>query len=217
MAKMFIRPGSGPVSAQPRQFYRDGPARPAGTAPPSPAPHYRRQGVPLHRNHRHIRSGRFHRVLFPSGPPIVVIPALADHLSAVLEEFAQANWSTSANGPLRVVLGRGTLGLHRAGRAVDIYAVGGKGIGKWAQEWNAAMKRAAAAADPQQRAGIIAREKTRNLGHMLYKALQTRGGWAQPQGYPVQLFGPWTRGEGPHRAISDRLLQLHRDHIHVAR
>jgi len=32
---------------------------------------------------------------------------------------------------------------------------------------------------------------------------------------PVQLFGPWTRSEDPHRTISDRLLRAHRDHIHV--
>ena len=79
------------------------------------------------------------------------------------------------------------------------------------------MRKAAAANEPQERARIIDEEKKRNLGHKLYKALQARGGWAQPQGYPVQLFGPWTRGEGPHKAISDQLLRAHRDHIHVAK
>jgi hypothetical protein len=46
---------------------------------------------------------------------------------------------------------------------------------------------------------LVEEEKQRNLGYKLYKALQVHGGWAQPQGYPVQLFGPWTRGEArPH-------------------
>jgi hypothetical protein len=31
------------------------------------------------------------------------------------------------------------------------------------------------------------------------------------------LFGPWPCSEGPPKAISDRLLQAHRDHIHVAK
>jgi hypothetical protein len=194
-------------------------ARPMGLRPRFATP-TQRQRWSAARAHRHrrrpIRSGRFHRVLWPSGFPIVVVPELADQLSVVLEEFAQASGSTTAS-PLKVVLRPGTMGLHRAGRAVDIYEVGGKGIGRWAQEWNAAMRRAAAAKEPQERGRIIEEEKARNLGYKLYKALQTRGGWAQPPGYPVQLFGPWTRGEGPHKAISDRLLRMHRDHIHVAK
>jgi len=64
---------------------------------------------------------------------------------------------------------------------------------------------------------LVEEEKKRNLGYKLYKALQTQGGWAQPPGFPVQLFGPWTRGEGPHKQISDRLLHAHRDHIHIAK
>ena len=165
--------------------------------------------------HRPIRSGRFYRALWPAAFPIVVVPELADEISAVLEEFAQAAGST-AGGPLKVVLRRGTLGLHRSGRAIDIYGVGGKGIGRWAQEWNEAMKKASAAPEVE-RARIIDEEKARNLGHKLYKALQAKGGWAQPPGYPVQLFGPWTRVEGPHTAISDKLLKMHNDHIHVAK
>ncbi len=170
---------------------------------------------PRHRS-RPIRSGRFYRVLWPAAFPIVVVPELADEIGAVLEEFAQAAGST-VEGPLKIVLRPGTLGLHRTGRAVDIYGVGGKGIGRWAHEWNVAQRNAAAAKDPAEQARIINEEKARNLGYKLYKALQARGGWAQPPGYPVQLFGPWTRGEGPHKAISDRLLSLHRDHIHVAK
>jgi len=145
----------------------------------------------------------------------LVTPQLARAVSEVLEPFAKAN-GFSAERPLDVTFGRGTLGLHRFKRAVDIYALGGKGLGQWAQEWNAAMCQAASASDPQKQAQQVTEEKARNLGFTLYKALQKHGGWAQPQGYPVQLFGPWTRSEGPHKAISDQLLHAHYDHIHVA-
>jgi hypothetical protein len=165
---------------------------------------------------RPIPSGRFHRVLWPSAAPILVAPELAEQLTVVLDEFAQANASTTEN-PLKIVIRAGTLGLHQSGRAADIYDVGGKAIRRWAQEWNAAVRTAAAAGDSQERTRLIDQEKTRNVGYKLYKALQTRGGWAQPPGYPVQLFGPWTRVEGPHKEISDRMLRAHRDHIHVAR
>lgn len=165
---------------------------------------------------RPIRSGRFHRMLWPVGFPIFVVDDLAHQLNAVLEEFAKTTGAT-AEGPLKIVLRRGTLGLHRTGRAIDIYGVGGKSIGRWAIEWNAAQKKAVDAKEPAEKTRIIEEEKGRNLGYKLYKALQARGGWAQPEGYPVQLFGPWTRVEGPHKQISDRLLMLHRDHIHVAK
>jgi len=165
--------------------------------------------------HRPIRSGRLYRALWPAAFPIVVIPELADEIGAVLEEFAQAAGAT-VNGPLKVVLRLGTMGLHRSGRAIDIYEVGGKGIGRWAQEYNEAIKKASAAPEAD-RTRIIDEEKARNLGYKLYKTLQTKGGWAQPPGYPVQLFGPWTRVEGPHKAISDKLLKMHNDHIHVAK
>jgi hypothetical protein len=145
----------------------------------------------------------------------LVTPPLAQALSHLLEQCAKAN-GFSAEKPLDVAFGQGTLGLHRFKRAADIYAVGGKGLGQWAQEWNAAMRQAVSTPDPQKRAQQVTAEKARNLGYKLYKALQAQGGWAQPQGYPVQLFGPWTRTEGPHRAISDKLLHAHRDHIHVA-
>jgi hypothetical protein len=146
----------------------------------------------------------------------LVTPPLASELSKALEQFAQSN-GFSAERPLDIAFKRGTLGLHRFGRAADIYAAGGKGIGQWAHEWNEAMRKAKAAANPQERARLAEEEKQRNLGYKLYKALQAYGGWAQPKGYPVQLFGPWTRGEGPHKAISDKLLTAHRDHIHLAR
>lgn len=209
MARGFARSRRA-VGLRPVRLRRIRPVR-SGTSIPVRRSRHRDQ-----RPRRPLRSGRFHRVLWPAGVHILVIPELADHLSLVLEEFAQAAGSTS-EGPLRIVLRQGTMGLHRSGRAVDIYEVGGKGISQWAQEWNAAMQRAAAAKDPQERSRIIDEEKASNVGFKLYKALQNRGGWAQPQGYPVQLFGPWTRAEGPHKGISDRLLRMHRDHIHVAK
>jgi hypothetical protein len=126
----------------------------------------------------------------------------------VLEQFAQAN-GFSAEQPLSIAFGRGTLGLHRFGRAADIYAVGDKGVGQWAHDWKSPMR--------PERARLVAEEQGRNLGYKLYKALQAHGGWAQPPGYPVQLFGPWTRDEGPHKAISEQLLQAHCDHIHIAK
>src|SRR4030095_14990122 len=199
MARVFIRPVGRTMRGGRPKLYRMEAVRPLPPAPPQGPP-----AGPGERGHRRrlIRSGRFHRVFWPSAYPIAVVPELADQLTAVLEEFAQANGSTSGV-PLKIVLRPGTMGLHRSGRAVDIYGVGGKGIGRWAQEWNEAVRRAAAANDPAERTRVIDEEKARNLGYKLYKALQARSGWAQPQGYPVQLFGPWTRGEGPHKAISD--------------
>jgi hypothetical protein len=162
-----------------------------------------------------IPSGQAYRVTSPPEHSLVT-PPLASALHQVFERFAQAN-GFSAEQPLSVSFGRGTLGLHRSGRAADIYAVSEKGFSQWAHEWNSAMRRATTAPTPQERARLVAEEQARNLGYKLYKALQAHGGWAQPPGYPVQLFGPWTRGEGPHKAISDQLLSLHRDHIHVAK
>jgi hypothetical protein len=162
-----------------------------------------------------IPAGQFYRVTSPVEESLVT-PLLATELGKVLEQFAQSN-GFSAEQPLNVTFKRGTLGLHRFGRAADIYAAGGKGIGQWAREWNEAMSKAAAATDLQERVRLVESEKQRNVGHKLYKALQAHGGWARPPKYPIQLFGPWTRGEGPHKAISDRLLRAHRDHIHIAR
>jgi hypothetical protein len=162
-----------------------------------------------------IPNGQFYRVVSPAQESLVT-PPLASELGKALERFAQSNGFT-AEQPLGVSFKRGTLGLHRHGRAADIYGAGGKGIGQWAREWNQAMRKAKAVTNPQERARLVEEEKQRNLGYKLYKALQDYGGWAQPKGYPVQLFGPWTRGEGPHKTISDKLLHAHRDHIHVAR
>jgi hypothetical protein len=162
-----------------------------------------------------IPSGQTYRVTSPPEHSLVT-PPLAGELHQVFEQFAQAN-GFSAEQPLSVSFGRGTLGLHRVGRAADIYAVGEKDLSQWAHDWNSAMRQATTAPAPQERARLVAEEQGRNLGYKLYKALQTHGGWAQPPSYPVQLFGPWTRGEGPHTAISDQLLSLHCDHIHVAK
>src|SRR5262245_6228346 len=170
---------------------------------------------PAQPNLQPIPNGQFYRVVSPAQESLVT-PPLAGELNKTLEQFAQTN-GFSAEQPLIITFKRGALGLHRFGRAADIYAAGGKGIGQWAHEWNEAMRKANAVTNPQERARLAEEEKQRNLGYKLYKALQAHGGWAQPKGYPVQLFGPWTRGEGPHKAISDKLITAHRDHIHVAR
>ena len=162
-----------------------------------------------------IPNGQFYRVVSPAQESLVM-PPLASELSKALEQFAQSN-GFSAEQPLDIAFKRGSLGLHRFGRAADIYAAGGKGIGQWAHEWNGAMRKAKAAPNPEERLRLVEEEKRRNVGYKLYKALQAHGGWAQPKGYPAQLFGPWTKGEGPHKTISDRLLYAHRDHIHVAK
>jgi hypothetical protein len=154
-----------------------------------------------------IPNGQAYRVTSPPEHSMVT-PALATALHQVFEQFAQTN-GFSAEQPLSIAFGRGTLGLHRCGRAADIYTVGDKGVGQWAHDWKSPMR--------PERARLVAEEQGRNLGYKLYKALQAHGGWAQPPGYPVQLFGPWTRGEGPHKAISEQLLQAHRDHIHIAK
>jgi hypothetical protein len=104
----------------------------------------------------------------------------------------------------------------RAGER-PIYGVGGSGLDIWKKRWTDAMARAAQAGDLEARHGIEREERRRNLGWRLYKALQLHGRWAQPYGYPIQLFGPWTRSEGPWSFISDALLHAHRDHIHVAK
>jgi hypothetical protein len=142
---------------------------------------------------------------------------LGRELIKVLEQLAKAG-GFSQERPLTVFFRRGTMGLHKFNRAADIYAVAGKGIDAWTQEWNKAMRQTGSTQDPEERRKIIEAEKAKNLGYQLYKALQQHGGWAQPPGgYPVQLFGPWTRSEGPHKAITDQMLYMHRDHIHVAK
>ena len=140
--------------------------------------------------------------------------ALADELGAVLERFAVDSGFT-ARKPVSLFFRPGIFGHHKVGRAVDIYTVGGIGMDAWKRDWDEAM-RGGLRRHPIS-AVIEARERKRNLGWRLYKALQCYGRWAQPYGYPIQLFGPWTRNEGPWKFISDRLLHAHRDHIHVAK
>jgi hypothetical protein len=79
------------------------------------------------------------------------------------------------------------------------------------------MNRAIAAGGADESRTIRENESGNNLGWRFYKALQSYGRWAQPYGYPIQLFGPWTRTEGPWKYISDFLLRAHRDHVHVAK
>lgn len=162
-----------------------------------------------------LPSGRLYRV---DSPPenALVTPALARELRAALERFA-GDAGFRPERPVGVHFQPGIFGHHRDHRAADIYAVGGVGLDAWKRRADAARACAARAPDARTRAAILARERRENLGWRLYKALQRYGRWAQPYGFPIQLFGPWTRAEGPWRYISDRLLRAHRDHIHVAR
>jgi hypothetical protein len=162
-----------------------------------------------------VPSGRAYRV---SSPPAnaMMTRELADELSCVLERFAiEAGFDDRR--PVSVFFKPGIFGHHQLGRAADIYAVGGVGIDQWKRRWDQACRRAAQTADPAARQIIAKREPVINLGWRLYKALQRYGRWAQPYGYPIQLFGPWTRAEGPWKYISDRMLRAHHDHIHLAK
>jgi hypothetical protein len=176
-------------------------------------------------DHESAAASESNRVAVPSGhayrvdsPPwsAIVTRDLAAELQRVLELFAADADFTQFN-PVRITFRPGVVGHHRVGRAADIYAVGGLGLDAWKKRSDAAHARAARSTDPALREAIVREERRGNLGWRLYRALQCYGRWAQPYGYPVQLFGPWTRSEGPWRYISDRLLDAHRDHIHLAR
>ena len=162
-----------------------------------------------------VRSGVAYRVASPPGNALVR-PELADELQRVLERFAVEAGATGRQ-PILIFFKPGIFGHHQVGRAADIYAVNGFGLDQWRRRWDEAMQRAARIATSLERQLIRETEERRNLGWRLYKALQRYGRWAQPYGYPVQLFGPWTRQEGPWKYISDFLLNAHRDHIHVAK
>ena len=162
-----------------------------------------------------VRSGSAFRVDSPPASALVT-PELAAELHRVLERFA-IEAGAGERQPVRVFFRPGIFGHHQVGRAADIYAVNGLGLDQWKLRWDEAMQRAAAAATPLERQLIAEKEEKANLGWRLYKALQRYGQWAQPYGYPVQLFGPWTRSEGPWSHISDFLLHAHRDHIHLAK
>jgi hypothetical protein len=162
-----------------------------------------------------IQSGRTYRVDSPAGNGIVV-PRVAREVERVLERFA-ADAGATAERPIGVYFRPGIFGHHRVGRAADIYAVGGMGLDAWKARWDEAMFEACAAPEPSERARVLHAARRENLGWRLYKALQCHGRWSQPYGYPIQLFGPWTRSEGPWKYISDFLLHAHRDHIHLAK
>jgi hypothetical protein len=160
-------------------------------------------------------SGRAYRVSSPASNAMVT-RELADELRRALERFAiEAGFDDRR--PVAIFFKPGVFGHHQLGRAADIYAVGGVGIDQWNRRWDDARCRAAQVDDRPTRQIITKTEPVNNLGWRLYKALQRYGRWAQPYGYPIQLFGPWTRAEGPWKYISDRLLRAHQDHIHVAK
>lgn len=162
-----------------------------------------------------VPSGRAYRV---SSPPAnaMVTDELADELRRALERFA-IETGFDERRQVSVFFKPGVFGHHQLGRAADIYAVGGVGIDQWKRRWDEACRRAARTASGAARQIITKTEPVTNLGWRLYKALQRYGRWSQPYGYPIQLFGPWTRAEGPWKHISDRLLRAHLDHIHVAK
>lgn len=162
-----------------------------------------------------IRPGRSYRIDSPSCNALVT-PEFASELERVLETFGmRANRSEKTR--IGIFFKPGIFGHHKVGRAADIYAVGGLGLDEWKQLWDDALRRCSCIPDENRRRAILMKERSNNLGWRLYKVLQTCGRWSQPIGYPIQLFGPWTRSEGPWKQISDFLLNAHRDHIHVAK
>jgi hypothetical protein len=168
-------------------------------------------------SHEHvaIQSGRTWRVDSPAVNGIVT-RELAREVERVLESFA-IDAGATAEKPIGVTFRPGIFGHHRVGRAADIYAVGGVGLDLWKARWDASMARVRAAPDAAYRSRILDAARRGNLGWRLYKALQCYGRWSKPYGHPIQLFGPWTRSEGPWKRISDFLLRAHRDHIHLAK
>ncbi len=162
-----------------------------------------------------VASGRAYSVDSPPANALVT-RELATELHKVLERFAHES-GFDQQQPVGVFFRPGVFGHHQVGRAADIYAIGGVGLDRWKCKWDDAMKRAIAAAGAEESRTIRENEWRNNLGWRLYKALQSYGRWSQPYGYPIQLFGPWTRSEGPWRYISERLLKAHRDHVHVAK
>lgn len=162
-----------------------------------------------------VPSGRAYRVASPPQHAIVT-PRLAVVLKRVLERFAREAGFTD-RCPVSVTFQPGVVGHHQVHRAADIYAVGGVSLAKWKRRWDRALHKAGRQSHLEDRRAIVRRERRCNLGWRLYRAIMCYGRWSQPYGYPIQLFGPWTRSDGPWRFISDRLLHAHRDHIHVAK
>lgn len=162
-----------------------------------------------------VPSGRAYRIDSPPENGLVT-RELAHELRKVLERFAMEAGFSESN-PVSIFLRPGVVGHHKLGRAADIYAVAGVGLDRWKERWDTMMRGVSRVANSEARARIQNVERKHNLGWRFYKTLQLHGRWAQPYGYPIQLFGPWTRAEGPWTPISDRLLHAHRDHIHVAK
>ena len=154
-----------------------------------------------------VASGLAYRVDSPPGNALVTRD-LAGELRRVLEIFAREA-GFDERRPVGVFFKPGVVGHHQVGRAADIYEVDGKGLDRWKGRWDEAMRHGPRTASSE--------ERRMNLGWRLYHTLQVHGRWSQPCDYPIQLFGPWTRAEGPWTFISDRLLDAHRDHIHVAK
>ena len=164
------------------------------------------------RGHVPVESGRSLRVASPPANALVT-RELASELEHVLEKFSlEAGFDE--RHPVSVYFNPGIFGHHRVGRAADIYGVGGIGIGEWKARWDRARQGIRETQERREREAIATAERKRNLGWRLYKSHQIHGRWAQPYGFPIQLFGPWTREEGPWKYISDRMLRAHRDHIH---
>lgn len=155
-----------------------------------------------------VQSGLSFRVVSPKESALVT-PELAAELEPVLERFGRIAQRCGFNR-VDILFKPGIFGHHRVGRAVDIYEVNGLGLDLWKRRWDCVASKPA-------RKKTLMSERRRNLGWLLYKSLQQFGRWSQPYGYPIQLFGPWTRTEGPWKYISDFLLNAHRDHIHVAK
>jgi len=165
--------------------------------------------------HVAVESGRSFRIASPPRNALVT-PQLANELEHVFEKFA-LDAGFDQHRPVSIFFRPGIFGHHRCGRAADIYGVGGIGIGEWQNRWERVRNAIRSMSDRTERAAAAAAECRRNLGWRLYKAQQLHGRWAQPYGYPIQLFGPWTREEGPWKYISNRMLRAHLDHIHVAK
>jgi hypothetical protein len=162
-----------------------------------------------------ICSGKNFRVESPPANALVTLK-LARELGQVLERFG-SEVSTGRGSKVGIFFKPGIFGHHKVGRAADIYAVGGLGLDEWKRRWDITLRRCAGITNANERRAMLDQERQRNLGWRLYKTLQTRGRWSQPYGFPIQLFGPWTRSDGPWKHISDFLLNAHRDHIHVAK
>jgi hypothetical protein len=203
--------------------------------------------VPLTKSHsghdllrlRPIRGRASYQVVTPARRAAVT-PELAHAIESVLDRFAHQAGFTRAQ-PLQVAFTRGYQADspgHREGRAVDIAAVAGQSFSAWKRQWDEALSAAHRLSSAEERTAALTRERSRNLGYRLYKALQDHGGWRvddhgwRPYRGVVQLFGPWTAVEGPWTAMNNGgpndsqrqrladqawVFAAHRDHIHVAR